>query len=431
MTAAVAVPIDGALAERPTRDLPRWQLFELSLYWLGINVLMGGLELILQPRTEALVGTEHTGAAIAVRTIIGTIVAIIVQPTVGAISDHTISRWGRRKPYILIGAALDVVFLLGIALSDSYVSLVMFVALLQFSSNFAQGPFQGYVPDLVPAKQVGLASGLMGVMIMLGRVIGTAIGTIGLYTGNYFVATLGLAVLELGTGIATVLTVDEGRPPRPRGSRSWVQIALSAWGLDILRERNFVWLLASRLFVLMGPSILVNFIVYYLTRSHGLTHEEAATWSNIALVPVAIATLCTTYPAARLSDRLGRKALIYASCGIGAVGMLGLGLAPALPIAVAFAVVVGISAGAFLAVDWALMTDIIPKAESGRYMGISNLASAASGPIALTFAGLVMDAVTQIDPAAGPRLSFLIALAFYAIGAALLGPVRERRPERI
>src|SRR6266542_3239865 len=271
VTAAVAVPIDGALAERPTRDLPRWQLFELSLYWLGINVLMGGLELILQPRTEALVGTEHTGAAIAVRTIIGTIVAIIVQPTVGAISDHTISRWGRRKPYILIGAALDVVFLLGIALSDSYVSLVMFVA------------------------------------------------------------TLGLAVLELGTGIATVLTVDEGRPPRPRGSRSWVQIALSAWGLDILRERNFVWLLASRLFVLMGPSILVNFIVYYLTRSHGLTHEEAATWSNIALVPVAIATLCTTYPAARLSDRLGRKALIYASCGIGAVGMLGLGLAPALP----------------------------------------------------------------------------------------------------
>ena len=77
-------------------------------------------------------------------------IVLAVQPTVGMISDYTISRWGRRKPYIAIGATLDVLFLIGLATSQTYLSVLAFLALLQFSSNFAQGPFQGYVPDLVP-----------------------------------------------------------------------------------------------------------------------------------------------------------------------------------------------------------------------------------------------------------------------------------------
>ena len=63
---------------------------------------------------------------------------------------------------------LDVVFLIGLATSQTFVALVAFVILLQFSSNFAQGPFQGYVPDLVPPQQVGLASALVGAMQTVG-----------------------------------------------------------------------------------------------------------------------------------------------------------------------------------------------------------------------------------------------------------------------
>ena len=61
-----------------------------------------------------------------------------------------------------------MVFLVGLYLADAWIGLLVFYVALQFSSNFAQGPFQGYMPDLVPAKQVGLASGLMGLMILLG-----------------------------------------------------------------------------------------------------------------------------------------------------------------------------------------------------------------------------------------------------------------------
>ncbi|HEX9268953.1 MAG TPA: MFS transporter [Candidatus Limnocylindria bacterium] len=411
--------------ERPTRKLPLGQLLNLSLYWLGINIIWGGINVVLQPRMDELVGTAASGTALALITAIGTVVAIAVQPTVGAISDYTISRWGRRKPYIAIGATLDLVFIAGVALSNTYLGVVAFVALLQFSSNFAQGPFQGYVPDLVPEEQVGTASALMGVMIMLGRVVGAGIGTIGLWTGSFVLATIGLGVIEVVTAIATLLTVNEGRHAPPREGRSLFRIAREAWGLDILEQRDFLWLLGSRLFVLMGPVVLTDFVYFYLNRAFALSDKETAVWIAVALPLFAVGTLLTIYPAAKLSDRFGRKPLIYASCAIGAVGMLGMALAPTVYVAVAIAPLVGVSAGAFVAVDWALMTELIPKVTSGRYMGISNVASAIAGPIAVTLAGITMDRVGALDFGAGPRAALLLALVFYALGALLLGPVRE------
>src|SRR2546430_3321096 len=172
---------------------------------------------------DDLVGKANAGTGFALLTFLGAIVAILVQPTIGTISDYTITRWGRRKPYIAIGAVLDVVFLVGIATSNTYLSVVAFFVLLQISSNFAQGPFQGYVPDLVPGAQVGLASGLMGLMIILGRIGGVAIASIGLFTGSFVVATIGLGLLELATAIVTLITVDEGRVAAPRDGRSWLQ----------------------------------------------------------------------------------------------------------------------------------------------------------------------------------------------------------------
>ncbi len=425
MSHGAALALPRSAVGRPTRLLPLWQIVQLSLYWFGINLVWGGVNVILPPRLDHLLGPERAGTGLAAITVAGTLIAMLVQPTVGAISDHTASPWGRRKPYIAIGAALDVVFLVGVAFSQTYLALVAFVVLLQLSSNFAQGPFQGYVPDLVPARQVGVASGLMGVMIMLGRVAGTAIGTIGLFTGDFLLATLGLGFVELAMAAATLAWVEEGRAALDRQGRSWLEIAASAWSLDVLREKSFLWLLASRLFLLMGPIVLTDFVYFYLHRSLGLADRETGVWINVALPVFAVATVLTTYPAARLSDRLGRKPLIYASCALGSVGMLGVALAPHVAVAVAFAVLVGAGAGAFLAVDWALMTELIPKATSGRYMGLSNVASAAAGPIAVTLSGLTMDHIGALDFGAGPRAAFLLSLLFYAAGALLLRLVRE------
>ena len=96
------------------------------------------------------------------------------------------------------------------------------------------------------------------------------------------------------------------------------------------------------------------------------------------------------------------------------------------------ALLYGISGGIFVAVDWALMTDIIPRASSGRYMGLSNVATGASGPVSVAVGGIVADTINRaVGMGAGMRVSLLVGLVLYLLAAAALRPVVEPgRPGR-
>ena len=440
MIISTAEPQTGGVAPdldaegRPTRELPMGQLFAMSLYWLGLSSIFAGLTAILAGRLEftGLVGPGEAGGALFATTIGGAVIAMLVQPTIGSISDYTTSRWGRRKPYIFIGSVLDVVFLVGIALSNDLLAIAAFITLLQFSSNFAQGPFQGYVPDLVPAKQVGLASALVGLFQILGNVLGFAVGAIAIATNQFELGLVSLGVIEIVTMVAVFAGVREGRTPKDRAGRSWRAIAAEAWGTDILRERSFMWLVASRLAILMAGGVLVQLAAFYLARSHGLDQEATGGAYIVMVGLVALGTIVSVVPSARVSDRVGRKPVIYASCALGAAGLAVVAVAPSLPVAYLGVAVYGIAAGIFLAVDWALMTDIIPKASSGRYMGLSNVATASSGVLAIAVGGGLMDLVGGPSEAgSGPRAAVAFAVVLYGIGALLLKPVVERRRELI
>ena len=426
--AALAADQAATDASRPAASIPLAQLFQLSIYWLGINGIWGALDgVILQARMPSLVGQDATGIALASAKIGGVLIAIIVQPTVGSISDYTTSRWGRRKPYIAIGASLDVLFLIGIAMSNSFVAIVAFLVLLQFSSNFAQGPFQGYVPDLVPARQVGLASALVGVMTVLGVITGQAIAFSGFLMGRDFtLPTIGVGLIEFATALGTIAWVREGRKPKDRGGRSWRAVALEAWGTDILRERSYVWLVASRLFILAGVGVIQNLDVLYMERSLGLGDAATQFWGTLASVMIGVSILIVAIPAARLGERLGRKAVIYGACVLGIAGMSILVVAPVMAVAMVGIGLTAMGAGAFLSVDWALMTDIIPKAATGRFMGMSNVATASAGPVALIIGGPLL---TLMPGGPGPRAAMAAGALFFLIGALLLRPVDPRRRE--
>ncbi len=218
----------------------------------------------------------------------GAIIGIIIQPTVGYISDYTVSKWGRRKPYIVFGSLLDVVFLLGIAAGNSVLMLAAFVLLLSVSTNIARGPFQGYVPDLVAEPQVGLASGMVGLMQVVGNVTGFLLVSLSVQLGVMELSLVAVALVELVTMASVVLKVGKGMPPKPRNGKPWTRIAREAWATDILRERSYVWLLVSRLLFLVGGSLLVNFVVIYLARAHGMSKEEAnAMYIAVLIVVVA------------------------------------------------------------------------------------------------------------------------------------------------
>jgi MFS family permease len=414
------VPEDDGGA-RPTERLPLRQLFQLSVYWLGINTIMGGLGVVVQKRIPALVPAPWDGPAIALQSVVTMLMAAAIQPTIGMLSDYTVSRWGRRKPYIAIGATLDVLFLVGIGLSNTYLTLVTFLVLVQFSSNFAQGPFQGYVPDLVPQRQVAFASALVGIMQTAGFVLGTIVITYGVTTSDYLIPLVFLGLIELATAVGTILWVQEGRRARDRKGRSWRAIARSAWGTDILGERSFVHLVLSRLMFLAGINMPLSFYILFMERSLLIGAEQQGFWIPVTSGTVALLTLIATIPSARLSDRLGRKPVIYAACAIGGLGMAISAVAPSIEVFVLGVIAIGVASGTFLAVDWALMTDIIPKASSGRYMGISNIAVVAGGPFASVIGGALLfffgGAVRSGD---GPRAAFAAAIGLFALAAVFL-----------
>lgn len=433
------------------------QLVRLSLYWLGLSSIFAGLTVILGNRLvfdQLIPNEESMGQALLSMTIVGAAIAVVVQPTVGAISDYTSSRWGRRKPYIFVGTILDVIFLIGIALSNHILAIAAFVALLQFSSNLAQGPFQGYVPDLVPERQVGVASALVGMMQVLGNVAGFTVALVASAANEFALGLIALGLVELATMVAVVVGVRDPREPKSRAGRGWLDIARSAWATDILAERSFLWLLGSRLAILMAGSILTGLGIFYVARSLEYDQDIA----NVALLPVvglvALGTLISVIPAARLSDRVGRKLVIWGACLIGAIGLALVASAPSLAetpaavldrtlddrgalaillsdaryfVALTGAVVYGLSAGAFIAVDWALITDIIPKASSGRYMGISNVATASAGVLAIALGGTLMDVVSrEVGLASGPVAAMWLAVVLILSGGVLLAPVDER-----
>ena len=427
--AVIATDVPG----RPTVPLPLSHLVRISAYWLGLTAIDAAVGLVVQNRIQfdGFVSALEVGRALFFVGVGGAIVSIIVQPTVGSISDYTVSRWGRRKPFIVIGSLLDVVFLLGIAYANSLVALAAFVILLSFSTNVARGPFQGYVPDLTPERQVGMASALVGLMQILGNVTGFAIASVAAGYGDIPLALVAVAVVELVTMLSVVLRVGRGQPPNPRDGRSWADIAKGTWATDILRERSYVYLVASRLFFLMGGGILVNLIIAYLNQVHGLD-QKAANETNLSLLAiVVVANLLAIIPAARLSDRIGRKPIIYASTLIGGTGVGLAALAPTIPVALLGGALFGASAGMFLSVDWALMTDIIPRAAAGRYMGLSNVATGSSTPLSIATGGIVVDLVNStLGLGTGPRAAYLLGVVYYVVAAVLLRNVTEPRRGR-
>ena len=417
---------------RPLASLPVTSLVRLSLFWLGLTAIDSVVTGALQSRLtfEGLVPPDRIGTSLAILAALTFGFSFFIQPTVGSISDYTTSRWGRRKPYIVVGAICDAVFLIGIATASTFVAIAAFVTLLAVSTNVARGPFQGYVPDLLPDHQVGMGSALVGLMQVVGNIVGFGLAAIANITGDFGVALAAVAVIEIVTMISVVVRVPNGPPARPRNGRSWRSIAAETWGTDILREKSYIWLLASRLLVMMGGASLVNFVVIYLANVHGLTQAEVGTAQLAMIAAVAVAAMAVIIPSARISDRIGRKPVIYASIALGTLSLVMAALAPSIPVAVVAAAIFGGSQGTFLAVDWALMTDIIPKAASGRYMGLSNVATQSSTTIAVIIGGLLFDAIIRaaLGPDTAARVILFVGVGYFVVGALALRAVVEPPP---
>jgi MFS family permease len=204
---------------------------------------------------------------------------------------------------------------------------------------------------------------------------------------------------------------------------------MSAWARDILEQRDVLWLLFVRL-MFLGAYNATLIAIGYFRRSHGLSDADADATVFLATAIVGVSTAVAAIPGGRLSDRYGRRPVIWSAAAIAAIGLIGVAVAPSPGLAVASWVPFGIGMGIFLSADWALMADVIPKETAGRYMGILNAGTAMAGPVFIIVAGPVQDLVAgAVSDPAGPRAAMAVAAAFVGLSALALTRVNPARRE--
>jgi MFS family permease len=397
------------------------RLMGLSVYWLAINYLWQGMGALILPRLIlSSVPEAHRGVALGVLSALGAVVAILVQPASGALSDRCQIRWGRRKPFMLGGTLGDLVCLLGLALAGSYGALIIPYCALQICSNTAEGAYQGLLPDQVADQDRGRASGYYGLAVFIGTALGFLLTGRLIAIGHIKLALLTVGVVLVLAVLATMIFVPDSpaRPPLPSRRLAY----LGVFSFRPRENPDFTRLLISRLLALMGITGLTDFALLFIKATFypgggNALANRASGSTSVLLAVVVLFAIVVTLPAARLSQRLGRKTIIRAACWLGAVGTFLLIFAHSLAFVYVVGVFIGGAFGMLLSVDWAFVVDLVPPEAAGRYMGISNLATAGSGILATLIAGPLLDFGNGLHHNAG----FPMIFSFFSVSLILGG----------
>ncbi|MBV9525783.1 MAG: MFS transporter [Candidatus Dormibacteraeota bacterium] len=421
----------------------------LAVFWFGISFVWGALlsvalPFILVPEhagagNPALVPAAGKNTAISLLETGGLLIAILVQPAAGAFSDTLRTRWGRRRPLIAVGALGAAASLLLVAGAQSFALLVAAYCLLQLFMNIAQGAYQGLLPDTVSGAQRGAASGWLGIATLSGQVAGVVVaGPLAARTACYVIA----AVL-FASALLTVTRIPEDPASAQQRVTSAASVTqrLRAYAAEFARYPDFCWVVFSRFLIFTSLACVQRFAAYYIADTFhghyalfGIDLGSAQTATSAMLAVVILFGIAVTYPAVRLSDRAGRRAILVSAALLGALACALFTIAGTVTEVVLFALPMALCFGMVVSVDWAFMTDLAPRRRAGKFLGFSNLATAGAQAAAPTFLGPVIDVVNAHTRTAngssgtgGYRVMFTVGAACFVLGALALRRVRARR----
>ena len=458
-------PAAPATTDAPIASISLWRQLAINVFWFANNLHWNALLSVVLPAAVATLLPFHDkGLNLALVLAPGTVLAFVVNPLVGSLSDYARFKLGRRRPFMLIGTALNVVALLAIGflcyLADGRLSVtalligfVLLFALLQFSNNFANSPWSAIIADQVPKRQRGSASGFYGLMTLLGTAAGVELAAALVQTTSnasqapantaafrqslLFVFAV-IAVIQTVFVAFTVLAVKEHQPAEPK-TFSWPAF-LSRFTLEPRKYPDFTWILLTRLLIMTGIWAINFFLLYYFEdvlgitgKGHGAsgfglrvdTPEQALAYF---LPLVLVAAAITVYLAGWLSDRVGRKKLVYLSGAMMTVVALIFIFLQSFPAALVAALFFGLGYGAYTSVDWALATDVLPPTdEAGKNMGIWSAAGIIPQVIGVMLGGLLIYSLQRLPNHLGYTVLFGVTVVLFLLGTLLVSRVKGAR----
>ena len=414
----------------------------LSLLWFSLNFETAALLPIVIPAQLLLfvapgsVGNAQQAVALGWLSAGGALIALLAQPLTGAASDRTVTRFGRRRPYVLIAAAIYLVGMLALAWSPAFAIFVAGFILSQIAANVGTASYQGLLPDRVPIEQRGAASGYLGMMTILGNVgslvaAGLLLGNVGtgpgmaaaVRSGALRFYALGIAVMIIGTAV-TVIGIHEQPVAAPTRRSNFLELWLSP-----LRYGNFRWVFVTRVSVMLGLTLFMTFILYYFANVAQDTHFVQST-ERVALLALAGAVV-GALGLGSISDRIGRVAIVAVSTVLMTVAALAFVVAPTVPLW-PLGLIFGAGYGAYTSVDWALAVDSLPVlAAAGKDLGVWSIASNLPAVLAPLLGSAIIGGAggAGVSTSIAYRAVFAVAGIFLLLGAVFVFKVQETRAD--
>lgn len=360
----------------------------LNTYWIGLSFKWNALHPIILPVLILnYVTSDQKNSYLGLITFVGLIIAAVVQPLAGAISDGWVSRWGRRRPLIVLGSVFDVIFLLILGWMSGLAWIFFGYVGLQISSNLGQGPAQGLLPDRVTVEKLGIASGMKTFMDMTALIIaslaaGRLLGPQGRDAQTVILILIG--VMLVSTAV-TVLGTPEQSTER---EKSWKRPSKAAWlnelkdqfKIDFRSNASYWWLIFQRGVFLLGIFGLQAFAQYYLQDVLKVSNPAQTTGDLLASLTVSLVILALA--GGWLTDKFGPKKILLVACLLSSLGFVLIWMATSPQVLVVNGLILGAGIGLFLTASWASANQLAPAEEAGKYLGLTNLATAGSGALA-------------------------------------------------
>lgn len=388
--------MNATQADRGQPRLSLLQIFEMNIGFLGLQFSFG-----LQQSNVAPIYTYlgAQAAAIPLLSLAGPVTGLVVQPLIGALSDRTVTRWGRRTPYFLIGAILCSLSLLAMPYSPALWVAVALLWILDAANNITLEPYRAYVSDLLQPEQRPLGfltqsgfTGLGQTLAYLAPSIMVAAGVDRNWVDAHNIPIItkiafGIgAVLSITTIVFSILRVRE-RPLteaqiasmrlKPMGLRAALA---DIWEAIVQMPKPMRQLAVMAFFQWYGMFVYWQYITLCLGRSLFHTAEaSSAGYREAVLVNgqlggfynfvAFIAAFCM----APVTRRLGAKHVHGISLLATGIGMLALPYVTSRLVLFGPMILIGIGWASMMGNPYVMLADAIPPRQTGVYMGIFNM----------------------------------------------------------
>ena len=341
-----------------------------ALAHLGAFIAFIPMLNLLLPLKAELIDPASKAVLLSQVMLWGAVAAAVTNLAAGALSDTTRGRFGRRRPWIVVGA-IAVTGAHGLVFAASTpLQLLVAVLVFQAAVNVMFGPLNAVLPDVVPGRQKGLAAALAGL----------ALPGAGLFTAGVLAVALARQDLRFAAVAAVVpvlvlpFALGLREPLRPRAGARRVLPSLTA-----LTDRDFLMAFASRLLVQVAITFNVLYLLFYLQETAQLgpfadLRPEAVLGGLLGVS--TLFSLAAGFMGGILSDRMRRRRLFVTAGGLAmAGGATLLAAAPGWPGPLVAQLLFGLGLGLYSTVDTALVAEVLPDPEAaGRDLGLMNVA---------------------------------------------------------